>query len=910
MKNFSEKIYIIDGNAYIHRAYHALPKTLTAYSGLPINAVFGFIRMIFKILKTYKPKYLCICLDSEKPTFRHKIFKEYKATRKELEEDIKIQFPIVYDFIKISGLPYLMLEGYEADDLISHIVNKFKHDFQIVIISGDKDILQLVEDNTVVVYNEHKEIIYNEVAVKEKYQVSPKFLVDYFSLIGDKIDNIEGIDGVGPKTASLLINKYGSIEEIYKNIEKLELKLREKFLAKKEKLLENKQLITLPSYIEELKDFDIEKIKLSNIKKENIKEFILKYNMRSLLNELNKIQIFTENIATNKNYDLFENKQDYLIKKEEPQIIYGDTKDNLNVILKNLESHSEVIFSCIYNKKEIIGVIGKTNSSYFYIPLTRHKTLDNKIIEPILINETLNCLNYLFFTSRKIKITFDIKSQLKLLDIKLNKEINKNLYDILLLAYLLNPNRRLKTLQEVVDIYLYSKPIAEFLLPEDVDIYAFPIENLVNRFTTSLEVLGEFFKKYKEEIDKYNLFSVYQNIDLPLITCLIKMEKNGILVDKEYSEKISLEIEERIKNIKNKIYELAGLEFNLNSPKQLSFVLFEKLRLPSIKKKKTGYSTDEEVLNKLYNVHPIIGYLLSYRELEKLKNTYIEPMKEYINPKTQRIHTVFNITTTATGRLSSESPNMQNLPTKTELGRKIRQMFIAEKEFKFVSLDYSQIELRILAHFSEDKNLVSAFLENKDIHKITASEIFKVEEKDVNDELRRVAKTINFGIIYGMTAKGLASELNISLELSEEYIKKYFEKYSKVKEWIDETIKSVKQLGYVKTLFGRVRFIPEIKSSNKQLAAFGERLAVNTPIQGTAADIIKLAMVEIDKFIYKEELENKVKMLLQIHDELLFEIHKDCLEDSIKKIKYIMENVVKLKVPLIAEVKISDRWGE
>ncbi|MCX7910193.1 MAG: DNA polymerase I [Endomicrobia bacterium] len=868
MKHTVKKLYIIDGNAYIHRAYHALPKTLTAYSGLPINAVYGFIRMIFKILKIYKPEYLCICLDSEKPTFRHKMFKEYKATRKELEDDIKIQFPIVYEFIKESGIPYIRLDGYEADDLISYLVKKFKDDYEIVIISGDKDILQLVENNKVVVYNEHKDIFYNEEKVIQKYQVPPKLLVDYFSLIGDKTDNIEGIEGIGPKTASLLINKFGPIEEIFRNIHKLELKLKEKFVNKQELLLKNKDLLKLNSDINELENFSVENIKFYNLKIDNVKKFILKYNMRSLLNELEKISSRSSQ-NEEKNYFLFETSTENInteISSQE-EIIYIDTEEKFNKIIKKIKETEEIVFSCIYNKKDVVGIVGMLSKFfYFYIPFLKHKSLKGNFIYPLSKEYITQIVNFLFFDLENIRITFDVKSQLKLLDVDFKSNISKNIYDIFLLSYLLNPDKKLKTLQEIVDVYLPTQPVAEFLLPQEIDVSFFSIENLVNRFINSLNVLNSLFDKLKTKLNEYSLFNIYKDIDLPVIIPLIKMEKNGILVDKEYAENYKTEVEEKIKQLKNEIYKIAGLEFNLNSPKQLSFVLFEKLKLPPVKKKKTGYSTDEEVLQKLYNVHTIIPLILQYRELEKLKNTYIIPLLNYINPNTHRIHTLFNLTGTATGRLSSEDPNMQNLPVKTELGKKIRKMFIAEKEFKLVSLDYSQIELRILAHFSEDKNLITSFFENKDIHKSTACEIFGVKEEEVNDEFRRIAKVINFGIIYGITPQGLAKELSVPIETAESYIKKYFEKYSQVKEWISTTISLAKKTGYVKTLFGRIRFIPEINSSNKQLASFGERLAVNTPIQGTAADIIKLAMIKINEFISINNIEDKVRMLLQIHD--------------------------------------------
>ncbi|MCS7228226.1 MAG: DNA polymerase I, partial [Endomicrobia bacterium] len=473
------------------------------------------------------------------------------------------------------------------------------------------------------------------------------------------------------------------------------------------------------------------------------------------------------------------------------------------------------------------------------------------------------------------------------------------------------PNRKISSLQELVDVTLGGVVVAEPRLPNEVDIELFPVEKLILRLVDTLDIIYKIYEKLEDKImANQQLMEVYKEIDLPMVNILVKMENNGILVDQLYIKNLQIEIETKIKESKNKIFELAGLQFNLNSPKQLSFVLFDKLKLPPIKKKKTGYSTDEEVLQKLKGVHPIVSCILQYRELEKLLNTYIQPLLNCVNPNTNRIHTTFNLTGTATGRLSSENPNMQNIPVKTDLGKKIRQIFIPEEKFKFVSLDYSQIELRILAHLSQDKNLIQAFLSHKDIHKLTAVEIFGINESQVDEQLRRIGKVINFGIIYGITPQGLSKELNISLDVAENYISKYFQRYSEVKEWIKQTIKFAKLHGYVKTLFGRIRPIPEINSTNKQISSFGERLAINTPVQGTAADIIKLAMIKIDNYIKTNALRNKVKMLLQIHDELLFEIHNEVLDVVVKQLKDIMENVICLNVPLEVDITISERWGK
>ncbi|MFN3550385.1 MAG: DNA polymerase I [Endomicrobiia bacterium] len=931
LKQNSSKIFLIDGNAYIHRAYHALPP-LTTFSGLPINAVYGFIRMLFKILKNFKPEYLCICFDSSKPTFRHQIYKEYKSTRKELEENLKIQFPLVHNFVKESNIPYLIIDGYEADDIICSLAKKFEEKYKIVIISGDKDILQLVNKN-IIVYNELKDIWYDEEKVKQKYGVIPKLLVDYFVLIGDKTDNIPGVEGVGPKTASMLINKYGNIEEIIRNIEKIEFNKKDKILSAKEDLYKNKELLKLVSDIDYLKNFEIEEIKLYSLNFENIKNFLTKYDMKSILKELENLNFYSQHKPLVETSNLLENKQLNLFtinyneknkKLTDEKTVYINSYKSLQEVTTFLNNAKNLFFSLliknkIAKEKQIIGLIGiittdKNEKIKFYFPKIIHKTLSGKTLSTLEDNSKFIHLIQTIFSLKTNIVTYDLKTQLSLLSDLEQKFLdyhNSNIFDLLIISYLLNPNKKISSLQEIFNIYMPGSDVSNFILPAEIDINNFPLEKITDRIFDTLKLTEMLFENYiYKDFIEYELLKIYQEIELPLISILIKMEKNGILVDKEYIKKIKVEIENELEDTKKQIKNMSEIEINLNSPKQLAFLLFEKLKLPPIKKKKTGYSTDEEVLLKLKDVHPVIQLILKHRELEKLKNTYIEPLSNYINLKTSRIHTTFNPIGTATGRLSSEEPNLQNIPVKTALGKKIRQMFISEEEYTLASFDYSQIELRILAHFSNEKNLSYAFFNNKDIHKSTACEVFGIKEEDVDDNFRRIAKIINFGIIYGITPQGLAKELNIPIEIAEEYIKKYFEKYPEVKKWIEETIKTAKTKGYVKTLFGRIRPIPEIKSPNKHLATFGERIAINTPIQGTSADIIKLAMIKIDEYIKKENLQNKIRMLLQIHDELIFEIHKSILENSVNKIKNIMENIVKLNVPLVVDVEISTRWKE
>jgi len=911
--NKSSKIFLVDGNAYIHRAYHAIP-LLTTSSGLPVNAVFGFIRMIFKILKNFKPEYFCICFDSEKPTFRHKTYKEYKATRKELDENIKMQFPIVKEFVTQSGLPYLLVDGYEADDVISCLVKKFVDKNEIVIISGDKDILQLVNEK-VQVYNEHKDIWYDEEEVKKKYGVPPSVLVDYFALVGDKIDNIPGLDGVGPKTTVELLTKFGSIDGIYSNLDKIRYDLKKKFLEHKEVIYKSKELVSLTTNIPEIANISLENLKITRLNIDKIKEFLLKYEMKSILKEIDKLPYINQQ-RNEDNEGLFS----FIVQtKKELDVIYVNEQSKLDKLLEKIESAEKMVSCIVYKEKvnELLGCVGnifiRGEKISFYLPFVKHVRVDNSFIFPLEQGLIKKFVSYLFFNNKVELITYDIKSQIKKIVELYQLEINSlshKIWDVLLLSHLMKSHKKISSLQELVALWSLQNPVSEISLPKEVNVQLFPVEKFISRMIDTLETIYEIYQKICDEKSYEEIKTTYESIELPMVKVLVKMELNGILVNRQYIENLKNEIEKEIKDTEQKIFDYAGFNFNLNSPKQVAFVLFEKLKLPPVKKKKTGYSTDEEVLLTLENVHPIVSLILKHRELEKLKNTYLEPISQYISRLTGRVHTTFNLTGTVTGRLSSEEPNLQNIPVKTNWGKKIRNIFVPQENYKFVSLDYSQIELRVLAHFSNDKTLITAFLDNKDIHRSTASEVFGVPEENVDENLRRVAKIINFGIVYGITPQGLAKELKISTSEAEEYIKKYFDKYSDVKTWIEETIKFVKLNGYVKTLFGRVRYIPEINSTNKSLQSFGMRLAVNTPIQGTAAEIIKLAMIKIDEFVTKENLDEKIKMLLQIHDELLFEIHNDVLNSAVEKIKYIMENIVRLKVPLVVDTKILSRWGE
>ncbi len=943
--DIDKTIFLVDGNAYIHRAYHALPP-LTTSKHLSINAVYGFTRMILKLIKNYNPKYLGICFDSSKPTFRHKMFPEYKATRKKIDEELKVQFPLVNEMVLSANISQLVLDGYEADDIISALANKFADsNYKIIIISADKDILQIVDKN-IIVYNEPKDILFDEKKVVEKYGFKPSLLPDYFALLGDKIDNIPGVDGVGEKTAEKLIRQYGDLNNIYSEINTIEEKLRKRLILGKESAFKSKELVSLLKKINELDNYVISNLEL-NFNQDKLIKFLSKYEMQSIINELYKIKPQkilskkeTNQLDLNFSQIKYNPKFDLIIENISDQYLFLNSEKNFNIIKELLsKSYQEIFFSLIYsqsvdklshnnqninNENQIFGLVGlivkkkendlKDNSTkekiFFYLPLCNHKTFEDKIIEPTTKNSLIDFFHFLFSQKNLKFISYDLKHQLVLLK---NKKLIKNIctdkiFDIKTASYLLNPTKNDYSLQTIVNDNLENDPILEFCFATDFDITTFPIEKLLLRLQNTLNILNSLYSELQIKLEKNGLIELLNKIELPLITVVSIIELEGIMVDREYILNLKNEIIQKLDEIQKSIFKISETKINLNSPKQLSFILFEKLKLPTIKKNKTGYSTNEEVLYTLRNAHPIIPLILENRELEKLKNTYLDPFLKLINSETNRIHTTFNLTGTSTGRLSSENPNLQNIPIRTDWGKKIRKMFVSQQGYKLVSFDYSQIELRILAHFSNDQNLITAFLNNEDVHTKTAMEIFNLSLKEVSNEHRRIAKVINFGIIYGMSAQGLAKELGINIQTAQDYINNYFNRYSSVKEWIKKTIESSTKTLSSRTLFNRYRPLNELSSPNPTLKNFGQRLAINTPIQGTAADIIKLAMIKTTEFLKNSFTENVSKMLLQIHDELLFEIRTDFIDKVVPEIKNIMESVVQLKIPLVVDVTISDRW--
>ncbi|NYE58406.1 DNA polymerase I [Carboxydothermus ferrireducens] len=827
------KVVLVDGNSLLHRAFFALPPLKTT-KGEPTGAVYGFLTMLFRVIKDEKPEYLAVAFDVSRKTFRTKQFTAYKGHRKEAPDELVPQFALVREVLKVLNVPYIELDGYEADDIIGHLSRVFAgQGHEVVIYTADRDMLQLVDEKTVVYLTKKgiTELVKMDLAaILESYGLKPKQLVDVKGLMGDPSDNIPGVPGIGEKTALDLIKTYGSVEEVLAHKDELKPKLREK-LAEHENLAKiSKQLATILREIP--LEISLEDLKVKEPNYEEVAKLFLRLEFKSFLKEIEP-----------------------KIKKE-----YQEGKDLVQFETVETEGQIAVVFS-----------------DGFYVDdgeKTKFYSLDR-------LNEIQE-----IFRNKKI-ITDDAKG---IYHVCLEKGLTfpEVCFDARIAAYVLNPadqNPGLKGLYLKYDLPVY----------EDVSL------NIRGLFYLKKEMMKKIFEQEQERL--------FYEIELPLTPVLAQMEHTGIQVDREALKEMSLELGEQIEELIREIYALAGEEFNLNSPKQLGVILFEKLGLPVIKKTKTGYSTDAEVLEELLPYHEIIGKILNYRQLMKLKSTYTDGLMPLINERTGKLHTTFNQTGTLTGRLASSEPNLQNIPIRLELGRKLRKMFIPSPGYDYiVSADYSQIELRLLAHFSEEPKLIEAYQKGEDIHRKTASEVFGVSLEEVTPEMRAHAKSVNFGIVYGISDFGLGRDLKIPREVAGKYIKNYFANYPKVREYLDELVRTAREKGYVTTLFGRRRYIPELSSKNRTVQGFGERTAMNTPLQGSAADIIKLAMINVEKELKARKL--KSRLLLSVHDELVLEVPAEELEEVKALVKGVMESVVELKVPLIAEVGAGKNWYE
>ena len=898
-----KKIVLIDGNSILNRAFYGIMgnKMLTTPDGKYTNAVYGFLAILFKVLEDIEPEYLMVTFDLKAPTARHKLYDGYKATRKGMPNELAEQMPILKDILKSMNIKVIEKEGYEADDVLGTMAKRAEKDgFDVTIVSGDRDTFQLTS-NRVKVRIPHTKMgkteteTFGREEVLKKYGVTPKQLIEVKGLQGDTSDNIPGVPGIGEKTALELVKKYKTIDGIYEAIEKGEDDLKPKA---KERLLENKELAMLSR--------TLGTINLEVPIEENLEEFKIK--------EWNKEEVFSKfkELNFNRFIDRFNLKSEEGLKQNLAELFEIKTLNTQNEIKDLLEKiQNKLVFMLGTEKVEQENLIIKKQikSIYIYIDNTVYEIKFNtneefiSYFKTIFENENIQKYSY------RLNETYVLLMQngIYLKEIKFDTEIA---------AYLLNPSNGKYKLDELANQYL-SIDIPEYLefvgakqqketqmtlfSQDEMNVDFEKYQNAIYMYT--IAKLAEIMNKKLEEINSLKLF---ENIEMPLIKVLAEMQYEGIYVDKQELVSFGVKLKEDIEVIKQEIYKLAGEEFNINSTLQLGNILFEKLKLPVYKKTKKGYSTDVDILEKLKPEHPIIEKILEYRGFMKLNSTYIEGLIVYINEYTHKIHSYFHQTITATGRISSTEPNLQNIPTRAEQGKQIKKAFKAQEGNIFIDADYSQIELRILAHISNDTNMREAFLNEEDIHKQVASKVFNVPLEEVTKEQRTAAKAVNFGIVYGISGFGLAEQLGISRKKAEQYIEQYLEKYKGVKEFMDRIVEKAKEQGYVETLFHRRRYIPELSSNNYMVRQFGARAAMNTPIQGTAADIMKIAMIEVNKKLEEEKL--NAKLILQIHDELLIECKIEEKEEVKKILKESMENAVKLSIPLEVEVSEADNW--
>lgn len=870
-----KKFVIIDGNAILHRAYHALPP-FTTKDGTLVNAVYGFATTMLKIFREIDPAYIAVAFDTAAPTFRHKEYKEYKATREKKPEELYRQIDYIKELLSVLNIPYYTADGFEADDIIATLIAKAEgKGTENIIVTGDMDTLQLVGKNTVVQTFKKgisDTVTFGEEEVKKKFGFAPEQLIDYKALRGDPSDNIPGVRGIGEKGAVMLIKNFGSIETLYKELERDTLKAKKISPRTRELLLKYKNDAflwkKLVALVKAPLQFSLKSAERKFFNREELLALLRKFEFHSLIKRFGEGEKETKEKAVTRPSRFFltlEEALDSIKKKPREAVLHGE-------------------------------ILNKTLHLALSTPKGTIITADKKIIEGL--KET--------FANPAAQIAgHDLKSLMHQLALS---ESNAVLHDVMIAAYLLDPGSRAHDLRSLVFTYLGRELPAEAkqqtLLGGE--------EDEKERLARIVEAIVELKDKLEAELKEKNLFKLYTEIESPLISVLYAMERHGVLLDTEFLGEMSKRSAKRIHELEKKIFKLAGEEFNINSPAQLAHILFEVLKISakSIKKTATGaaLSTAAGELEKLRGLHPMIDLIFEYRELSKLKSTYIDALPA-LTGVDGRIHTTFNQAITATGRLSSKDPNLQNIPIKTELGREIRKAFIADKGSTLIAADYSQFELRIAAHLSNDKAMIEDFKSGEDIHTRTSEIIWGVDHTQVTKEMRRIAKAINFGIIYGMGPRKLAAEAGVSLEEARNFIDRFFAGRARLQEYLEELKALAAAQGYVETMFGRRRYLPEITSGVPGLRAEAERQAVNTPIQGTQADVIKIAMINLAK-ILPQKFGNDLIMILQVHDELVFEVKDNRVHEAAPIIQEIMENAVKLSVPIVVEIDIGKNWGE
>ncbi|MCC6276370.1 MAG: DNA polymerase I [Oligoflexia bacterium] len=855
-----KRIYLVDVSSLFFRAFYAI-RSLNNSAGLPTNALYGFLASIVKLLKEHQPYGIAFCFDRPEPGFREELYEDYKANRDEAPDDLQKQFPYLPRLADALNIPKFEVPGFEADDVIGTLAEQcHAHGYEVIIVSGDKDFGQLVKHG-VKIYDPSKDLYTDPLGVEAKLGVKPNQVIDYLALVGDSSDNVPGIAGIGPKGAQKLLQEFGSLDEIYKSIDKVaNPKLKQKLIEQKDKAYLSQKLVTIrldapiKATAEDLKIRPVDRAKLVPL----LEELGFKGFLQRLLGEGGQPAQPKESDAA-------------------PALVS-------QAPLPQVEA------STLTKSEEVVGFLSSSEDIWLDISARgiaisdgqKHARFEGELTQLKSALEQLGSQKPLKWSGYSVKET--------LRQLQLDPKVFQNIaIDVELAAYCLGRGEGLE-LSELIKTHL-GQTLPEFGQPE-----------------LSLKLIQDLGKKVMTELDNIRAMKVYEKLELPLAPILYEMEWDGFKIDTDALNQYSVELAQESSSLEKIICSMAGMDFNLGSPKQLSQVLFDKLGLKPVRKTKTGYSTDSDVLEKLMKEHPICAKILEWRELTKLRSTYVDALPRLVDHRDHRIHTHFYQAVTSTGRLSSANPNLQNIPIRTPRGSRIRKSFIADQGNTLISLDYSQIELRILAHIAQDESLIKAFEEDLDIHSATAAEVFGVKLGEVTDDQRRAAKAINFGIAYGMNDFGLAERLDIERSQAAEFIKKYFARFSGVQKYMHEIVEKGKAQGYVETVFGRRRYYDDLKSSNGRVRQMAERAVINMPIQGAAADLMKLAMIAVHRKI--KESGTKARMILQVHDELVFEAPKELAHQFGEQMKVAMETVAPLRVPLKVSMEIGDSWGD
>jgi len=883
----SKHLYILDASSYVFRAYHAIG-LLTNSKGFPTNAIFGFINMFNKFIMETKPEYFVAVFDSGGKSFRNEIYDDYKANRGEAPEDISLQFPKIIEYLKLRGICVMSQENFEADDIIGSLSKKFQAKNKITIISGDKDFTQLINKKTIML-DTMKNRVTDDKEVLSKYGLKPEQMIDYFSLVGDSIDNIPGVRGIGPKTAQSLIDKFKTLDNLYKNIKKID-KERIKNLLEENKELAyiSKELVTINTNLEITDDFNQFKISSSN--NQELNDFFKELEFDSMIDD-----DFNKSDLRDTKYSIINNKKDFMKLKKSLSRIKEFSLDLETTSINALDA-------------EIVGIAISYNSDEgFYIPLSHETDIDQ-----LDLNYVLENLKEILESSKIKKIGQNLKYEILVFK---NYSINLGgiYFDTMVASHFLDSSLQSYSLDNLSRRFLDHKMLSykdiTKIEKKEIPFKQVPVDVAMNYACEDSDITYKLYCIFKDKLLDKDLLAQFHKNEMPFVSVLANLESNGVFIDSKKLNDISAKFEKKINKIEKTIYKSIGYEFNINSTLQLRDILFDKLKLKPFKKTKKGeFSTDSESLQSIEDQHSIVKEILAYRFYSKLKSTYLDSLPELINVNSNRVHTSYNQTGTSTGRLSSSNPNLQNIPIKTDEGKQIRESFSSPKDDSvIISADYSQIELRLLAHFSSDPTMLKSYKNNEDIHLNTASEIFEVPINKITSQQRSLAKTINFGIIYGIGPKRLSLQIDSDIKTAKEYIEKYFSRYSRVKNYFEDTISYTRENGYIETILNRKRYLKDINSKNFILRSANERAAINTPIQGSAADVIKLAMININQ---DKELKNYAKLVIQVHDELVFECKKDKVDYVSKKVKNYMENSIKIKVPLKVDINKGQSWSD